>query len=68
MNLTADHVQTQTPQFIDLWILTINALDEGSGLGTTATRIQRPTDGAHCSTPDHIFGENAAVGLSEAKS
>ena len=40
MNLTADPVQTLTkPQFIDLGIFTIGALDKGSGLSTPAIII-----------------------------
>ena len=42
MNFAADTVQTQTPKFIDMGFLTINELDESSGLSTPATRIRRP--------------------------
>ena len=38
MNFAADTVHTQTPQFMDLEFLTINALDENSGISTTATK------------------------------
>ena len=51
-----DTVQTQTPQLVDMGISSINALDEGSGDITPATRIQRPVNGAHWSAPNHIFG------------
>ena len=67
-NFAADPVQIQTPQLVDLGISTINALDEVSGISTPATRTQRPTDGAHWSVTNHIFGETAEVGVSEAKS
>ena len=68
MNFTADPVQTQTPQFMDLGYWTINALDKSSGLITRAARIRRTSNGAHCSAPNHVFGETTAVGVSEAKS
>ena len=48
--------------------LTINTLDEGSGLSKTATRIQRTTDGDLWITPNRIFGETTAVEVSETKS
>ena len=34
INFADDPVQTQTPQFMDMGFLTINALDEISGLST----------------------------------
>ena len=34
MNLTSDPIQTKTPQFINLGISTIDALDKGSGIST----------------------------------
>ena len=67
MNFTADPIQIQTPQFVDLGFSAINTLDEVSGLSTPATRIRRPIDGAYWSKPTHIFGETTAVGVSEAK-
>ena len=68
MNLPVDPVQTQTSLFVDMGISTINALDEGSGLSTPYNRIQKPIYGAHYGTLNHIFGENAAVGVSEENS
>ena len=68
INLEAYPIQTQTPQFFDLGLSTINALDEGIGLSTPATKTQRPTYGAHWSMPNHIFGETTAVGVSGEKS
>ena len=68
MNFEDDVVQTKAPQFMDMGILTINTSDEDSVLGTPATRIQSPTDGSHWSTPEHFFGEAAAVGISSEKS
>ena len=62
MNLAADPVNTPAPKFEDLGISTINALDKDASLWTPATRIGRPTDVAHGSTPDHIFEKNTAVG------
>ena len=63
-----DPIQTYTPQFIDLGLVTINVLDEGSCISTPATIIQRPKDGSQWSAPNHIFGETKSVGVSEAKS
>ena len=48
--------------------LTINELDEGSGLGTHFNRIQRPVGGAHWRAHNHVFGETTVVGVIEAKS
>ena len=53
---------------MDMYFLTNNAFDEGSGLITPATIILRPTDGAHWSAPNNIFGETTSVGVSEEKS
>ena len=53
---------------MNLRLLTINALDEISGLSASATRIRRTMDGAHWSTPHHVFGETIVVGMSEADS
>ena len=68
MTFAAYPVQTQTPYFMDLWLLTINALNEISVFSNTATRIQRPTYGSYWSTPDHIYGEAKEVGRSGEKS
>ena len=46
----------------------INSLDESSGLSTPTTIIRMPADGSHWSAPNHVFGENTAVGVSESKS
>ena len=67
-NNAGDIVHTQTPQFMDLGLLTINALYEGIGISNPTTRIRRPSDGAHWSEPNHVFVENTVVGVSEAKS
>ena len=68
MNLAVYTFQSHTPKLVDLGISTINALDEGSGLSTPATRIQRPMHGDHWSMPNNIFGETIAVGVSESES
>ena len=68
MNLTAYPVQILTPQLVYSGLLTIDALDKGSGLSTPDTRILKPADVAHWSTPNHIFGETTSVVLSKAKS
>ena len=68
MNFAAGRVQTQIPQFVNLGFSTINALDESSGLGTSAAIIQRPTGVSHCRPPNHVFGAVTAVGMSEDKS
>ena len=67
MNLTEYTVQILTPQFVNLGLSNIDALDKVSGLSNPATRIQRPVDGAHRSAPNHIFGETKSVGEREAK-
>ena len=65
MNLAEDPIQTQTPQFVVLGLSTINSLYEGSGLSTPVNIILSLMDGAHCSAPNHIFGETTVDGLSE---
>ena len=67
MNFSGDLVQTQTPQFMDMWAPTITALDKISVLGTTNTRIWRPTDESYWSVPDYVFGEATVVGMSAEK-
>ena len=68
MKFAAGTVQNQTPKFMDLGFMTINALDVKSGLSTPATITLRPMNGAHWSVHIHVFGETIAVGVSEAKS
>ena len=68
MNFDYDPVKTQNPQFMDLGFLNITQLDEISGLITPATRVLRPKNGSHWSTPNQLFCETSAVGMSEAKS
>ena len=67
MNPVEYPVQTQTPQFVDLGLVNINALDEGSGFSTHDTIIRRPMYGDHWSVPNHIFGETTVVRVSEEK-
>ena len=67
MNLTEYSAQTQTPEFVDLGILAINALDEGSGIITPANRIQRPMDGPNWRAHNNIFGETSSVGVIEER-
>ena len=61
-------VQTKAPQFVDLGLPVINTFNEISVIGTSATRIQSPTDVSHWTAPDHVFSEAAAVGMSAEKS
>ena len=68
MKFLGDVVQTQAPQFMDMWLLTINTFNESGVLGIPATRIIRPVYGSHWSMPNHIFGDVTAVGMSAAKS
>ena len=53
---------------MDLGLPAINTFHESSVLGTTATRIQRPTDGSHWTVPDHVFDEATAVVTSATRS
>ena len=62
MNLAADPVNIPAPQFLEFGLSTIDALEIGSSLWTPATRVVRPTDVAHWSAPDHIFGQTASFG------
>ena len=62
-----DPVQTHIPNFVDLGLANINALNEDSGISTPATRILRPMYGALWSVHNNIFGETTAVGVIEEK-
>ena len=61
MNLAAHPVNIPAPQFVDLGLLTIDALDKVASIWTPATRVGRPTDFSHWITPDHIFVKTTAV-------
>ena len=52
---------------MELGFSTINPSDEKRGLKPPATRIQRPTDGAHWSAPNHLFCEATVTGMSATK-
>ena len=68
MKFAANPVQTQTPKFIDMGFLNVNALDESSGRSNPVNINQRPKYGSHWRAPDHGFGEATAVVMSGAKS
>ena len=53
---------------MDFGLTSINILDEFGVLSTPASRISTPTDISHWSTPDIVFGEGKAVGMSAARS
>ena len=53
---------------MDMGSSAINTFYEISGLSTPTTRIQRPTDGSHWITPDHIFGEATELVMCAVKS
>ena len=64
MNSANDPVQNQPPHFVDMGLPAISTLNESGILGTTATRIRRPTYVSHWIAPDCVFGEAIAVGMS----
>ena len=68
MNFSSDFVQTEAPELVDLGFLAINVFNESGVFSTPATRIRRPTDVSHWSTPDHGLGEATAVEMSAPKS
>ena len=55
MNPVNDHVQTQSPHFMDMGLLDINTLNESGVLSTPATSIQRPVDISHWSVLDNVL-------------
>ena len=55
LNLAEDPVNIPAPQFVDLGLSTINALDKGASLWTPTTRVGNPTYVAYGSVPYHIF-------------
>ena len=61
-NLTADPVNIPGPKFVDLGLSTIGTLDKGASICNPATAFGRPTDVAHWSVPNHIFGKTTEVG------
>ena len=62
MNLAADLVNIPAPQFVDLGLSTIDALDKGASILTPATRVGRPMDIDKWNELDHIFGKTTSVG------
>ena len=61
MNLTEDPVNILALQFVDLGISTIDALDIISSLCALTTRVVRPTNAAHGSATNIIFGITTEV-------
>ena len=61
MNLAADPANIPTPQFVDLGLLMINALDKGAIIWTPATRVGSSTDVSHGRAPGYIFVNVKAV-------
>ena len=61
MNLVADPANISSPQFVNLGLSTINALDKSAIIWTPYTIVGRTIDVAHGSAPDHIFEEVIAV-------
>ena len=57
MKLAVDAVNISAPQFMDLGVSTIDALDKGASICNPDTRVGRHTYVAHWSDPDHIFGK-----------
>ena len=64
MNFTHNDVGTESPNFMNLGILAVNALDELGYFGTPNTRVGSPTDRYNWSAPVHVFGRNY-IGWSE---
>ena len=64
INFGGDPVQIQTPQCMNLWFSTINALDESIVLSNPDTRIRQPADGYHLISQDHVFRKATLVGMS----
>ena len=62
MNLAENPVNIPVPKFFYLELSTIDSLYKCASLWTPSTRVGRPTDVAHWSAPDLIFGETTANG------
>ena len=60
----SDTIGTEAPNFVDLGLPAVNALDEFNTFGTPATRIIRLKNGPHWYVPDNVFGKATAVGMS----
>ena len=57
MNLTRDSVLTESPNFMNLGLLSVHTLDELEYVFTPNNRIGRPTDGSNWPPPGHSIGE-----------
>ena len=55
MSLAADPVNTSAPQFVDLGLLTINALSKSSSIWTPSIIVVSPAYIAHGSSMNNIF-------------
>ena len=62
MNLAADPVNIPVPQFVDLGLSNIDALDKGASLWTPTIRVGRPMDISYWNAPGYIFVKTIAVG------
>ena len=67
MDFTSNVVGAKKLDFVNLGILAINASDKLNTFGTPATRVRRPTDGTHWSTPYHVFGEATVAGMNRTR-
>ena len=67
VHFTSNAVGTKAPQFLDLRLPNVNALDEVNIFGTPTDIIRRLTDVSHSSALDLVFGEATAVGMSATR-
>ena len=64
-----DPVNPMTLQFVDHGFSTVDTLHKGSGIWSPAYIFIRPSDVAHCNTPDNNVGKSISVeGAVSAKS
>ena len=68
VNFMHDAVGTNSPNFMNLWLLAVHTSNELGSFSTPATRVKRPVDGSNYRAPGHVFGETTAVGVSGTRS
>ena len=68
MNLTSDAVLTKSPNFVNLWLLSIHTSDELRSVFIPTTRIRTLTDGSNWLLPVHWIGNVTADRVSRTGS
>ena len=68
MDFTSNVIGTKAPNIVNLGLSDVNLFVEFNAFGTPDTRVRRPTDVSHWSTPGHVFLEATLVRMSGTRS